>query len=656
MAKEALHPIIEGITNYINMNTSGALMITGYWGCGKTYFMKNEVIPQVKEKLHKEIIIVSLFGLNHVNEIPERVLYAYCNALDNSNSSFNWRTISNKVGLLLKNSPKLNEFVDLNKIFGKGEGLYNFISKDTIICFDDLERILNSIDVNEVLGAINQLVENLQYKVIVVANEDFIRQSSKNELIFKEKVVEKTLVFTPDTIDIFQKIVSSYENESFISYMRKKAVRLIESGNALYVKSESYRKNISNIRILKFAIEHFYCVFSYYADKYDINSKDIEQKLIEQKLNNYWAFILAVSIEYKLNNISFDDDKTLSKYIHNDIAKIDLDENNEDIFFAIEEEIENTISKEEQDLKEKTNSRYQNTFYKRYFITQDELPIFHPELYAFITGAVTPNYEKLDYEMDKALKQFIHSGNPAHELLDLFMKGIWGFSNNEVGAKLNNLFDFVSNGKLDDYMSYLNASSYLLHYKELYSKTDEEIIEGIKKGIDLFTNKIEITYFTRSNLQMLESHINKSIRGIYDYIKTLIHQKEKEQDKKEQELVEQNFIKNIELVVKDCMYIPHGPTPKYMNYPILKFINKNVIIDKISKAEPIDVYWLITLLHDRYEKGSSEMAKEEQPFLSNLKDAINQLNLDSSTLSNALIKSDLLPKIEKILERLDQIR
>lgn len=649
MAKEMIHPIIEGITNYINMNTSGALMITGYWGCGKTYFMKNEVIPQVKEKLHKEIIIVSLFGLNHVNEIPERVLYAYCNALDNSNSSFNWRTISNKVGLLLKNSPKLNEFVDLNKIFGKGEGLYNFISKDTIICFDDLERILNSIDVNEVLGAINQLVENLQYKIIVVANEDFIRQSSKNELIFKEKVVEKTLVFTPDTIDIFQKIVSSYENESFISYMLEKAVKLIEPENELYTKSAFYRKNISNIRILKFAIEHFYRVFSHYADKYDINSKDIEQKL-----NNYWAFILAASIEYKLNNVSFDDDKTLSKYVHNTLVEFDLEENNEDILF--EDEIENTISKEEQELKEKEDSKFQKTFYKRYFITQREFPIFHPELYAFITGAITPDYEKLDSEMNKSLGEFIHSGNPAHELLNLFTKGIWGFSNNEVGAKLNNLFDFVSNGKLDDYMSYLNASSYLLHYKELYSKTDEEIIEGIKKGIDLFTNKIEITYFTKNNLLMLESRIHEPVKEIYDYIiNTSIPQKEEKQDKQEHELVEKKFIENIESVVKDCICISYGPSPKYMNSPILKFINKNVIIDKINKAEPIDVYWLKILLQERYEKGLQEIAREEIPFLSNLKDAINQLNPETPSLSSTLIKSDLLPKIEKILSRLKSI-
>lgn len=649
MAKEMIHPIIEGITNHINMNTSGALMITGYWGCGKTYFMKNEVIPQVKEKLHKEIIIVSLFGLNHVNEIPERVLYAYCNALDNSNSSFNWRTISNKVGLLLKNSPKLNEFVDLNKIFGKGEGLYNFISKDTIICFDDLERILNSIDVNEVLGAINQLVENLQYKVIVVANEDFIRQSSKNELIFKEKVVEKTLVFTPDTIDIFQKIVSSYENESFISYMLEKAVKLIEPENELYTKSAFYRKNISNIRILKFAIEHFYRVFSHYADKYDINSKDIEQKL-----NNYWAFILAASIEYKLNNVSFDDDKTLSKYVHNTLVEFDLEENNADILF--EDEIENTISKEEQELKEKEDSKFQKTFYKRYFITQGEFPIFHPELYAFITGAITPDYEKLDSEMDKSLGEFIHSGNPAHELLNLFTKGIWGFSNDEVDTKLNELLVFVSNGKLDDYMSYLNASSYLLHYKELYSKTDEEIIEGIKKGIDLFTNKIEITYFTKNNLLMLESRIHEPVKEIYDYIiNTSIPQKEEKQDKQEHELVEKKFIENIESVVKDCLCISYGPSPKYMNSPILKFINKNVIIDKINKAEPIDVYWLKILLQERYEKGLPEIAREEIPFLSNLKDAISQLNLDSPSLSNTLIKSDLLPKIEKILSRLKSI-
>ena len=102
-----------------------------------------------------------------------------------------------------------------------------------------------------------------------------------------------------------------YKDERLTSYVLEIAVKLIDSKNALYIKSESYRKHVSNIRILKFAIEHFYCIFSYYDKHTDITSENIVSKL-----NNYWAFILAISIEYKLNNISYEDDKTLSKYAY----------------------------------------------------------------------------------------------------------------------------------------------------------------------------------------------------------------------------------------------------------------------------------------------------------------------------------------------------
>ena len=70
----------------------------------------------------------------------------------------------------------------------------------------------------------------------------------------------------------------------------------------------------------------------------------------------------------------------------------------------------------------------------------------------------------------------------------------------------------------------MNASFYLLNYKNLYSKTDEEIMKGIKTGIGLFIDRIEITYFVKSNLHMVESHLSESVRVIYDYIElTLIY-------------------------------------------------------------------------------------------------------------------------------------
>lgn len=645
MAKEALHPIIEGISNYFEMKTTGALMITGHWGCGKTYFIKNEVIPYTQKVLGKKLIMVSLFGINDLSEIPERVLYAYLDAYGKDKTGFNLGRVADVIAKMADSIPKLKEYVDIDKLLGRGQGIYKLIPNDVIICLDDLERVVDSIDINNVLGVINELVENLEYKVIVIANEGFIKN---NELIFKEKVVEKTLVFIPDIIKIYQGIVLSYKDERFTSYMLEIAVKLIDSKNALYIKSESYRKHVSNIRILKFAIEHFYCIFSYYDKHTDITSENIVSKL-----NNYWAFILAISIEYKLNNISYEDDKTLSKYVHNALAKFDFDESEEDISF--EDEIENTISKEEQEQKENIDSNFQKIFYKRYFITQDELPIFHPQLYAFITGAITLDFEKLDSEMDNTLTQFVRSTSPAHELLSSFMNGIWGFSNEEAEARLNDLFVFVTEGQFDDYVSYLNASLYLLNYNELFSKTTEEIITGIQNGIKIYSDKIEITYFVKSNLRMVESHISPSVKIIYDYIDTLISQKEEQQDKKEQELVERNFIENIKSVVEDCICIPYGTTPKYVNYPILKYIRKKTIIDKINNAEPIDIYWLFTLLQERYEKGLPEIAKEEIPFLLSLKDAIDQLDIDSPKLSNVLIKSHLLPKIDNILGRLGVI-
>lgn len=188
MSNEVLHPIIDSVINYIEMNNSGALLITGNWGCGKTYYMKETVLPTIKGKLNRNIVIVSLFGLNNLNEIPERVFYAYLDAVGKGKTRFNLGSLTNILKEFTEAIPKLNEYVDFNKLLGKGQGIYNFVSKDTIICLDDLERIVDKIDINEVLGVINELVENIGYKVIIIANEDFI---NKNQLIFKEKVVEK---------------------------------------------------------------------------------------------------------------------------------------------------------------------------------------------------------------------------------------------------------------------------------------------------------------------------------------------------------------------------------------------------------------------------------------------------------------------------------
>lgn len=643
MSNEVLHPIIDSVINYIEMNNSGALLITGNWGCGKTYYMKETVLPTIKKKLKRNIVIVSLFGLNNLNEIPERVFYAYLNTVGKGKTRFYLGSLTNKLKKITEAIPKLNEYVDFNKLFGKGQGIYNLVPKDTIICLDDLERIVDKIGINEVLGVINELVENLGYKVIIIANEDFINNS---QLIFKEKVVEKTIVFIPDTLKIFKEIASSYKDAAYTDYMHNNAISLISPGNKLAIKSESYRKNISNIRILKFAIEHFYKIFSYYKDSYNIGDSRIQLKL-----KNYWAFILAVSIEYKLNNISYEDKRTLDLYTHNQIANYDIDfgETSQEVSF--DEETDDKASEDEQKKKSDLDFAFQKKFYEKYFITQKEYPIFHSEIYAFITGGITPKISKLDEEMNTALDEYIHDNDPAYDLLHAFMNGIWGFSNEEISSKLEQLFSYVKQGQFSDYTSYLNASFFLLTYQELFVKSKDEMENGIKVGIDLFSDRITDTTSLKKDLQMIREDISKSVVWIYDYILEKISEKEDAQYRADIELLEKNFCENLESVITDCAYNPLGHIPKYFNIPILNHIREEKIIEKISKTEPHDIYLLEILLRERYEKVLTAILKEELPFIKRLKNAISGANINSPKLSNILIKKYLLPKIDSILSK-----
>ena len=50
----------------------GALLLTGEWGCGKTYLIKS-IADEYKENKEFIFVIVSLFGVESVSELQEKV-------------------------------------------------------------------------------------------------------------------------------------------------------------------------------------------------------------------------------------------------------------------------------------------------------------------------------------------------------------------------------------------------------------------------------------------------------------------------------------------------------------------------------------------------------------------------------------------------------
>ncbi len=272
--------IIEELKNYCDIdNPVGALMLSGEWGCGKTYLINSKFIPSVKDKY--VFVCVSLFGIDSLDALRVEV-------------KKKWLEKASELNKL--NSTKVSKVTDsYKKIFGtikdilpeswqkKGEvvssimDLVNFIpisnkifEKKVILVFDDLER--TNISSTDLLGCINDYCENQSFNTIIVANEEKIKDSSDNELSYreiKEKIVQRVIPFVPD----YGEVVSNS----------------IESMSCGIEYKELLRKNKKLlVRILSGDFNDSIIIEQYKAENYkpDGNKKREENQKEEENLRN----------------------------------------------------------------------------------------------------------------------------------------------------------------------------------------------------------------------------------------------------------------------------------------------------------------------------------------------------------------------------------
>lgn len=186
--------IQEYLENYLKLsNPEYAILLNGKWGSGKTYFI-DTFIREHKEANIK-FIKISLFGLKDTNSIDEEIFQNLHPLLGSKYAKI--------TGNILKSALKLGVNLDWNQddrkdgtanIDLKEFNLLDFFSdkkktkQEIIFIFDDLER--TEINLKEVLGYINYLVEQSNFKVIILANEEKINDDDYKE--FKEKIIGKT--------------------------------------------------------------------------------------------------------------------------------------------------------------------------------------------------------------------------------------------------------------------------------------------------------------------------------------------------------------------------------------------------------------------------------------------------------------------------------
>lgn len=187
--------IIKTILNYLDESIYDyAVLIDGSWGVGKTYFIKEKLIPCIdnreetkgnenSEYKKRKPIYISLYGIRSTSEISGQL---YTNILTKSDILTKSEKRTKVVSKIATSCKLVN---DVATLFGKGleirsENVESIIStfsdlKNYILIFDDLERC--DCDINEVLGYINTFVEHEKVKVILVANEAEINKHNINK-------------------------------------------------------------------------------------------------------------------------------------------------------------------------------------------------------------------------------------------------------------------------------------------------------------------------------------------------------------------------------------------------------------------------------------------------------------------------------------------
>lgn len=305
----------------------GALMLTGEWGCGKTYLIDEILAPQLAEK--NIFIRISLFGIESVEELKNEIKRKWLYTLAKEN-----KPLSGLAEIARKYGGKAKKYTRKGKNF-LPEPLKTIASgvlsldaldfveieseigdKRVILVFDDLERA--NISTGDLLGCINDYCENSHINTIVVANEEKIRSDENNKIKYreiKEKIIQRTVRYVPDFPAIVTAVINDIADntEKYKEFLlaQKEEITIIFSGKTTdgvsldeMMPRELSRKSMDNnkekiadllsrrphnIRSLKCALQDFKRIL------YKLEEKGMDYK--ERWLFSYITYVLSFRAE-----------------------------------------------------------------------------------------------------------------------------------------------------------------------------------------------------------------------------------------------------------------------------------------------------------------------------------------------------------------------
>ena len=324
---------IKNVINRLIASNETAILISGPWGIGKTYEIKEYIKSKAQDVKDKKLKIAysSLFGKNSIDEVNTELYQLIHPAKKVLNTITNVAKLIN-IGVGFSCGINLNIDDENLKPCEKLKSKKNI---PYLIILDDFERKSDKITAEELLGFINNLI-NQGFKVVVLADLDtkYGKKNKKYEIeklendkvttekyiskinlsddilgFYKEKIFDRIYKITETPEDVIRTIFAENINLIADKLMIEfnKNIRMAIKANSLflqiqdYIKSNSYNCNKFE-QIMKICI---YCVNELMTNKYSIIYSD------KCKESDYLKYC-----EKSFGNIITSYDKSLRDYFN----------------------------------------------------------------------------------------------------------------------------------------------------------------------------------------------------------------------------------------------------------------------------------------------------------------------------------------------------
>lgn len=270
------------------------IVLDGEWGVGKTTFWKNFS----NEKFKENSVYVSLFGKESIQEIKQEIgiqIYKrnkYIKEIEKSKADQIFNLAMPNLGSAL---------IGCISFFKKED------FKDTVICFDDFERISDKLNLKDIFGLISEYKEQQNCHIVMILNRSKMTTFAKNNQNecgedLEDQESESNIQEDKNKIEL-EKILSEYKDkimdyEFYYNPTPEESFSIVSSElKEVYrdVASQYFAKHdINNIRVMRRAINALNDYYKYLEDVEENHKKTRECILM---------FILGISVINSMNSL-----------------------------------------------------------------------------------------------------------------------------------------------------------------------------------------------------------------------------------------------------------------------------------------------------------------------------------------------------------------